>query len=458
MLLLMSFLGCVGDPPAEDTAPVLAACGNGLVESDEQCDDGAANSDTTPDACRTSCRLPGCGDAVQDVGEACDDGNGWGGDGCTADCVIEDGELEVEPNDSWDAGQALSLSAGEGRIHGALPDKDRDCFTFPVSECHAVSVSQDGSCPVPVVLSLHDPLGAQVAASGFTGECAVIDPIEEPGARFIAEGTWAVCAEGLLGEPVPSYSLSVLTADSADFDIQLSTVEDFDGDGLLDSCDGDRDGDGVDNEDDNCPDIPNGPENIIPTVDTEGFIRHWLSAAPFTGESSPDSCLPTTVERTGDDAMAAPEIGDVADGLPWEVFISNGGHIELTRDYGDVDPPREAYLATYVHSDSERALTLGLGPDDGARVWLNGTEVLSVRDCQGVSPDRFTAEVTLQAGVNRLLVKVYDQGGGWGTYVRFLDGELPVTDLELSLSPLGGWPFDQTDSDGDGLGDICDPD
>jgi hypothetical protein len=309
-----------------------------------------------------------------------------------------------------------------------------------------------------VVLSLHDPQGAQVAASGFTDECAVIHPSEEPGARFVAEGTWAVCAEGLLGEAVPSYGLSVLTAESADFDIDLSAGDDFDGDGLLDDCDGDRDGDGVDNEDDNCPDIPNGPENIIPTVDGEGFIRHWLAAAPFTGESSEDNCLPTAVERTGDDAAAAPEIGDLADGMPWEIFISEGPHIELTGDYGDVDPPREAYLATYVYSDTEQALTLGLGPDDGARVWLNGEEVLSVSGCQGVSPDRFTSAVTLVPGVNRLLVKVYDQGGGWGTYVRFLDGELPVTDLGLSLSPLGGWPFDQTDSDGDGIGDICDPD
>ena len=72
--------------------------------------------------------------------------------------------------------------------------------------------------------------------------------------------------------------------------------------------------------------------------------------------------------------------------------------------------------------------------------------------------DKFTAPVVLNAGWNRLLLKIYDQGGGWGTYARFLDDDGPLTDLELSLSPGGGWAFDQTDSDGDGKGDVCDED
>src|SRR6185436_16742974 len=33
----------------------------------EECDDGAANSDTTADACRTNCTLPRCGDGVPDT-------------------------------------------------------------------------------------------------------------------------------------------------------------------------------------------------------------------------------------------------------------------------------------------------------------------------------------------------------------------------------------------------------
>ena len=72
--------------------------------------------------------------------------------------------------------------------------------------------------------------------------------------------------------------------------------------------------------------------------------------------------------------------------------------------------------------------------------------------------DKFTADVTLLAGWNRLMLKIYDQGGGWGTFARFLKDGSPLTGLELSLSSGGDWGFDQTDSDGDGVGDVCDDD
>jgi cysteine-rich repeat protein len=42
-------------------------CGNGTIEPSEECDDGVLNSDTTPDACRSNCRLAGCGDGVEDT-------------------------------------------------------------------------------------------------------------------------------------------------------------------------------------------------------------------------------------------------------------------------------------------------------------------------------------------------------------------------------------------------------
>lgn len=47
-------------------------CGDGVLDSGEQCDDGTANSDVAPDACRTDCRFAYCGDGVIDNGEVCD--------------------------------------------------------------------------------------------------------------------------------------------------------------------------------------------------------------------------------------------------------------------------------------------------------------------------------------------------------------------------------------------------
>lgn len=51
-------------------------CGNGMVNSGEDCDQGEYNNDAIPNACRTDCMFPSCGDGVTDAlfGETCDQG------------------------------------------------------------------------------------------------------------------------------------------------------------------------------------------------------------------------------------------------------------------------------------------------------------------------------------------------------------------------------------------------
>lgn len=105
-------------PNACRTDCTAAVCGDGVTDGTEECDEGGINSDTKPDACRTTCKLPVCGDGVRDSGEdcdggptckkdctfpslsvcgngivegseKCDDGNIWPGDGCNSTCGIE---------------------------------------------------------------------------------------------------------------------------------------------------------------------------------------------------------------------------------------------------------------------------------------------------------------------------------------------------------------------------------
>ncbi|MCF7844513.1 MAG: DUF4215 domain-containing protein [Kiritimatiellales bacterium] len=69
-------------------------CGNGVIESDndEDCDDGDDNSDTVADACRTNCKKPACGDSVVDSNEQCeigDDADCGAGKICNDSCMCE---------------------------------------------------------------------------------------------------------------------------------------------------------------------------------------------------------------------------------------------------------------------------------------------------------------------------------------------------------------------------------
>jgi cysteine-rich repeat protein len=72
VLILVGAMGCSEENnQVETSAP---ACGDGVVDDGETCDQGTGNSDVLANACRTSCVLPSCGDGVLDNGEACDVG------------------------------------------------------------------------------------------------------------------------------------------------------------------------------------------------------------------------------------------------------------------------------------------------------------------------------------------------------------------------------------------------
>jgi cysteine-rich repeat protein len=98
--------------------PEIGVCGDGVLAPQcEQCDDGVANSDLAPDACRLDCRTARCGDGVIDTGEQCDDSNRVSCDGCSNLCQSEvggqcgDGMVASTCGETCDDGNAL---AGDG--------------------------------------------------------------------------------------------------------------------------------------------------------------------------------------------------------------------------------------------------------------------------------------------------------------------------------------------------------
>jgi len=84
-LYVISYAGTIyriieaGPPPV---------CGNSVIESGEQCDDGNTNNG---DGCSSTCQneVAECGNGIVELGEECDDGNLVDGDGCDQNCVSE---------------------------------------------------------------------------------------------------------------------------------------------------------------------------------------------------------------------------------------------------------------------------------------------------------------------------------------------------------------------------------
>lgn len=82
------------------------------------------------------------------------------------------------------------------------------------------------------------------------------------------------------------------------------------------------------------------------------------------------------------------------------------------------------YMETEFWSDEEQTVHLEMGSNDGIKTWLNG-QVVHVNDAsRAVTAGEDVKEVTLQKGQNILLMKIVNEGGGWGGCARFrrLDG------------------------------------
>jgi cysteine-rich repeat protein/predicted outer membrane repeat protein len=92
------------------------ACGDGIVDPSETCDDGNTDDgDGCSSTCQTESPTAICGNGAIEGTEECDDGNTTAGDGCAADCTNEDvvacGDGILQADEECDDG---NTTAGDG--------------------------------------------------------------------------------------------------------------------------------------------------------------------------------------------------------------------------------------------------------------------------------------------------------------------------------------------------------
>ena len=169
---------------------------------------------------------------------------------------------------------------------------------------------------------------------------------------------------------------------------------------------------------------------LVPTK-----LGGWHSVGPF-GESNGQKSLS---EDYG------PETGVNLDTPVGETPLNWVDHPE----YADgkvhmlANTPGSTYLYREIHALTPRALQVGVGSDDGIRIWLNGELVHDNPVARGVALDQDSLELPLEQGRNELLLKVANYGGAAGFAFRKIDESMDDVPSNVG-AVLGLTPAERT--------------
>ena len=174
------------------------------------------------------------------------------------------------------------------------------------------------------------------------------------------------------------------------------------------------------------------PEKAAAHIQKTGFIieEAWLVLGPFDNAGGigyntayiPEDAaqIDTTKTYEGIDGQVG-----------WEKSTDDihNAHINLGEDvnWG------VAYAFATVISPDERKIQFRFDSDDQGKIWLNGKQVFTHTKAFTAEIDKYIVPVTLKSGKNSILVKVCEEVGGWGFYLRItdMDGN-PFDDLKIN--------------------------
>ena len=176
------------------------------------------------------------------------------------------------------------------------------------------------------------------------------------------------------------------------------------------------------------------PDKAQELIHKTGFVTEdaWMVIGPFDnvgGIGYNTEYIPENLPQIDMTAKYDGKYGQVS----WQKHTDEilNGYIGL----GKGENRAVGYAFATVNSPDEREIEFRFDSDDQGKVWLNGIEVFTHTKTFTAEIDNFIIPVTLNAGKNSILVKVCEESGGWGFYLRITDKNgNPFDDLEIATS------------------------
>ena len=180
------------------------------------------------------------------------------------------------------------------------------------------------------------------------------------------------------------------------------------------------------------------PEKAEAHILKTGFIieDEWLILGPFDNTHG-IGCNTAYIPEDATQVNTTITYDGIDEQIRWQKSTddTHNGYISL----GDNVDWGVAYAFATVTSPDEREALLKFDSDDQGKIWLNGEQIFTHTKAFSAVIDNYTIPIMLKSGKNSILVKVCEEEGGWGFYLRITDTNgNPFEDLKINrLEEIG---------------------
>ncbi len=156
-------------------------------------------------------------------------------------------------------------------------------------------------------------------------------------------------------------------------------------------------------------------------------VRDWLVTNPMPGEylmaNTPTPGYPSdflaAIGGEKSPKIVADQPFSTPDGKAnrFKLHSWEGNYIDLTVPFGR---PINffTYLYAELYSEVSQLVYLHIGTNDAGKVWVNGELIIDHPTGRSAQPSQDIAKIELKSGTNHLLLKINQEGGGWGAYAQ----------------------------------------
>jgi hypothetical protein len=103
--------------------------------------------------------------------------------------------------------------------------------------------------------------------------------------------------------------------------------------------------------------------------------------------------------------------------IRWKTYApGKTGYVDLAQSIHPDDEPGVAYAYRVFEVDVDKTIQASMGSNDGVKLWLNGELLLSSKASRVARPGDESVVLQLKKGLNTVLLKIDQLGGGWGFY------------------------------------------